>query len=518
MATSSIPQRVARGRLTWPYRQAADIAARWLGLAALPGLVLVGAGIRFWNLGADDFWTDELATVTYASSLSTTYRDTHPPLFYLIMYAWLSFAPVHETLLRIPSAFIGTLNILAVYLFARSMCDRLTGVLAAGLVALATMHIWHSQEARMYSTLAVTSTLSSWAMLRYCRDASGRNAALYTLTASALLYTHLFGLMTFAAQSLIFLYYALFVKRGDGAFAARFIAAQAVAGASVLPWLTYLAMHPGTDRVDWIPPVSVETVVNMFKQFSSGFTTSWVLLTLLGLLGCLSLRYRRDVWRGDRIHEQTERRTSFVNTRRVALADRDTTVFLVCLMLVPMIAAFLLSVFVRPLFVSRYLIATSIPFYVLAARGMSGIPFRSLRLSVIAIVFSFSVLGIQQYVKMPHRPSWQTVVQALGPRVQQTDLLVFDAHRPDVFDYYADRYGLMTGVRRFYLQAEPPTRPADAQTRLVEQLADGKRFWLIQFGADGGDRHLNDFVKRTYSLSDDLSVPAIRVRLFQVRR
>lgn len=518
MASSSIPQRVARGRLAWSYRQTADVAVRWLGLLALPGLVLVGAGIRFWNLGADDFWTDELATVTYASSVSTTYRDTHPPLFYLIMHAWLSFVPVQETLLRIPSALIGTLNVLAVYLFARSLCDRLTGVLAAGLVALATMHIWHSQEARMYSTLALTSTLSSWAILRYCRAASWQNAALYMLTASALLYTHLFGLLTLAAHSLIFIYYALFVRRGDWVFASRFIAAQVVAGASLLPWLVYLAMHPGTDRVDWIPPVSVEAVVNMFKQFSSGFSTSWFLLTLLGLLGCLSLQSGSGVWRSDTLHETAASRTRFPGALRVRMADRDTTVFLVSLMLVPMIAALLVSVFVRPLFVSRYLIATSIPFYVLAARGMSSIPFQSVRLSIIAIVFSFSVLGIQEYVKMPHRPSWQTVVQTLGPRVQPTDLLVFDAHRPDVFDYYAEQHGLMTGARRFYLQADPLVQSSDAQTRLVEQLADGKRFWLIQFGADGGDRHLNDFVKRTYSLSDDLSVPAIRVRLFQVRR
>jgi hypothetical protein len=312
-------------------------------------------------------------------------------------------------------------------------------------------------------------------------------------------------------------YYGVFVRRGEGAFAFRFIVAQAVAGASVLPWLLYLAMHPGTDRVDWIPPVSLEVAVNMFKQFSSGSATSWVLLTLLGLLGCLSQRYGAGFGRTDRAHERADNHTSFVNTLRIRMADRDTTVFLVSLMLVPMIAAFLISMFVRPLFVSRYLIATSTPFYVLAARGMSSIPFQSVRVSSIAIVFSFSVLGIQEYVKMPHRPSWQTVVQTLGPRVQQSDLLVFDAHRPDVFDYYAEQHGLMTGARRVYLQAEPPSRPSDAQTRLVETLADGKRFWLIQFGADGGDRHLNDFVKRTYSLSDDLSVPAIRVRLFQVR-
>jgi len=518
---------------------------RWLRLTAPLAVVLVGGLLRLWHLGADDFWTDEVATLHHASSFATTYRDTHPPLYYLLTYAWLAVAPSSEFWLRLPSALMGTFGILATYLLARSAFDRATGVVAAGFVALSTMHIWHAQDARMYATLALLAAVSSWALLRACRAFTLSNAALYAVAATMLAYTHLFGLLTIAAHN-AFVAYLLFAAGLPRRLVGRWIAVQAVVAASVGPWLAFLALNPGAERVDWIPPTGVRSVVDTFTQFSSDSTPLLAAYALLCLLGGLSYwlpmhwrptpRQRAvdpddgqrsgprphqggveddyagpadSVRRGDGLYHDG---ASLAGERRVGLP------LMLSLLLVPMVLAYLISIVAIPLFVPRFLIAASIPLYVLAARGLVAISPAPARYAAAAIVFALLLLGVREYMAMPHKPPWRNLVLAIAPRVQANDVLVFDGHRPDVFDHYSERHGVLAQVPRVWLQADRRSPAWSAEVVLSDALPDKRRFWLIQFGADGGSRNVNELARRSYVATEDASVPGIRARLFMSRR
>jgi mannosyltransferase len=86
--------------------------------------------------------------------------DFHPPLYYLILHYWTAFFGGSEIALRIPSVIAGILTIYVVYLIGRELSNQKTGLMGALLLATSGLHIYYSQEARMYSLAALFVALS----------------------------------------------------------------------------------------------------------------------------------------------------------------------------------------------------------------------------------------------------------------------------------------------------------------------------------------------------------------------
>ena len=87
--------------------------------------------------------------------------DFHPPLYYLILKIWSYVFGTSEIALRFPSIVFGILTIYLIYKIALLITvhrSQFTAKLAALLLATSGLHIYYSQEARMYSlvTLLVT--------------------------------------------------------------------------------------------------------------------------------------------------------------------------------------------------------------------------------------------------------------------------------------------------------------------------------------------------------------------------
>lgn len=111
------------------------------------------AGLRFFDLGGQSYWTDEAISLETASwSWSTLYHyfqvDPHPPLFYLIVRSFVSFGITGEWSLRLISALAGIGAVwCVVWLLHRHFSD--SAALAGGLLlAINPLHIWVSQELR----------------------------------------------------------------------------------------------------------------------------------------------------------------------------------------------------------------------------------------------------------------------------------------------------------------------------------------------------------------------------------
>ena len=135
------PRGVAAARSVW-----------WV----LASLVVVGALLRLWGLGAHRLGFDEAFTAMAGRlRLGDLFaylrvRDSHPPLDYLIR-APLARAGVDEFLFRLPSA---VCSIGAVALFAWWMRRRgLAGIVATALLAVSAFQLAHGREARMYADM-----------------------------------------------------------------------------------------------------------------------------------------------------------------------------------------------------------------------------------------------------------------------------------------------------------------------------------------------------------------------------
>jgi mannosyltransferase len=175
---------------------------------ALTGILIVGTVLRFALLERNSIWLDEafaalVAQLKWQDILAfLRVFDTHPPLYYLLLKAWVSLAGVGEAALRIPSAFFSLISVVLTYSLMRQLSSERVSLVSALLVATAPFEIWSAQMARMYAlfgalTLGATLTL----VLSVERRQWGLWAG-YAALASAMAYTHDLAFFVLAAHGL----------------------------------------------------------------------------------------------------------------------------------------------------------------------------------------------------------------------------------------------------------------------------------------------------------------------------
>lgn len=168
-------------------------------------ICLFGLGLRLIQIGAG-FWHDEAASLLIATGspfevLSHVKGDFHPPLFYWILNYWRSFSGNSELFIRIPFVFLSSLAIPLTYVFTLQITSsKSTALLATLLMATNPLHIYYSNELRMYG-LATTLCITSWILLY--RKETHFNNIFYSLITILGLFTF-YGLwFSFAAQIIV---------------------------------------------------------------------------------------------------------------------------------------------------------------------------------------------------------------------------------------------------------------------------------------------------------------------------
>ncbi len=165
---------------------AADLSSpsRYLDLGLLCALLCCAALLRFGGLNHLSLWLDEGATIHFAAlpwrevlGLHGQY-DFHPPLYYLLVKL---ITPITSPLIagRLISAVAGTLTIGVVYLLGAVLLNRRVGVAAGLLVAVSPLHIWYSQEGRMYALAIFFVALAALALVGFERSGARAPASRY---------------------------------------------------------------------------------------------------------------------------------------------------------------------------------------------------------------------------------------------------------------------------------------------------------------------------------------------------
>ena len=164
-------------------------------------VVALGGALRCTRLGAKSLTLDEATTLHVVERpvgevLVTPRRwDPHPPLYYAALRLWLRRAEGVASA-RAFSAAAGLATLVALYALARLVVPRWAALLAAALLAVSSLHVCVSQQARLYALAAFLVT-ASWYFLAelvagrrlerwpmWCGLALTNTAALYTCSHS----------------------------------------------------------------------------------------------------------------------------------------------------------------------------------------------------------------------------------------------------------------------------------------------------------------------------------------------
>jgi 4-amino-4-deoxy-L-arabinose transferase-like glycosyltransferase len=185
----------------------------WLLLAAI---VLLGAGLRLWDIGTPQLWEDDylnlsraalpagqlIAVQQYLGPADTTY-DLQPPLVFLLQKAALALC---DSVLaaRAVSLAAGVASILGMGLLGAACAGRRAGLCAAALCAGALFHLDISRSIKLYGPFSCFLVFSLL-LLHTALSRPGRALAAlggYAAVTAAMLWTGHQGVPVLAAQGL----------------------------------------------------------------------------------------------------------------------------------------------------------------------------------------------------------------------------------------------------------------------------------------------------------------------------
>ena len=467
---------------------------RWLPLALGVAVLLLAAGLRFHELGAQSLWNDEGNSVVQAGrSLSAiaehAARDIHPPGYYWLLAGWKGLTGDSEFALRSLSALASVLSVAFALALGRRLYGDWAGLAAALLVALNTFSIYYAQEARMYALLALLGAAGMWALAGLVLKRNGRWAIALGLINAAGLYTQYAYPLLMAAQGLLVLV-ALVQRRRERPVALRLLGLYA--GSLALSGLLFLPLAPTAwaQVTSW--PSTGEPVA--FAEALRAISV-WLAYGPTALGAALAIPFVVLVF-------------GLLDADRRA-DGRWRTLVPVLWVIVPVVV-FLAAGLYRPQNL-KFLIASQIGLALWLARGLwvlwnlrpvrggGGSPVLLRRVSRAAAVGAFAWMVGVMALNLPalysdpalQRADYRAIAASIEARLRPGDAVILDApNQNEVFTYY------YTGAAPIYL-LPPGLGGDDAETRAaVEAILDSHaRAWTVFWGE--AERDPNRVVEST---------------------
>ncbi len=389
-----------------------------LGLILLTALIL-----RVIRLGERSLWYDEAFAVLFSekgwdamidgtlTQVDGVAADMHPPVYYETLHFWMNLFGESPAAVRLYSVLLGVLTVGVVFGLAREWFGARTGLAAALTTAVAPFHVQYSQETRMYALLALVLVLDTWVLWRAVQHGKSWYWVAFGVLSGAAMYVQQLAAMYLLALGMLPLLTrkpAVIVRTG---------LASLLAGLIYLPWMLHL---PGQmDRLHqyWVSKPNVLHLWLALRSFTSinlDFSPGWWLPTfLVAALLTVMLLYRGRI--------MLRAKSRYPKPRRLALQ------WVLWLVFVPMIAMWLASYLVQPVFLPRALIPSAVMLYV--ALGWlfteAGMPRPIVGLLVVlwSFVIGFGLFMLYTWDTFPNPPFDQATAFLKG-EVQPGDSIV----------------------------------------------------------------------------------------------
>src|SRR5271167_2213820 len=190
----------------------------WVTVAGLCLLVLLGGFLRLHNLGEKSVTHVEMYVpgirlphgisfpeerLTMVKVLTGTLNsDTHPPAYYMLMWAWTRCFGTSAWSIRLPSALLGTACIPLVFWLGMLTRQQAAGWIAAAFVALNGHLVFWSQIARMFTLACCLGLLATIVLLQIAKRTQASRSLHFLYVALMLLglCTHIFFWLILAAH------------------------------------------------------------------------------------------------------------------------------------------------------------------------------------------------------------------------------------------------------------------------------------------------------------------------------
>lgn len=448
------------------------VSRRRARVSAVVGLVLAGAGLRLQGLGRQSLWVDEgytaylvrLTPVEYVDDVRQTVRNILPPLYFTLLHYWTALVGSSEVTLRLPSVVAGVLAIPLLYSLVTRLFDAVAGLLAAAVLTVSLFQLRYSQEARMYALLTLLSIGSLYLLVRLLEERRGWQVGAVAVVDALLVHAHHYGALLLIAEAGFVVTLAL--ARGlRPAALRRWLLSRALFGVLVLPGaLIFVDQVHKVGAYPWLAPAGPHKVYDVMVTYAGSV---WALLILTALVG-LGLMVRREL-------------PGKLLARRELTRQDGGYLLLWWAFLGPIALSIGYSVLVSPVFGGKYLIASSVAFWVLAVVGARALPGRVLPVLVLVVAVAVSAPQYRHFLCDVTKEQWRETAAYVEENAAAGDLVLFNAGYGlrNGYDFYARRTDLV--ALPFPLGSEEfATLPTREQLAGLAGLVAGRAHaWIV---------------------------------------
>ncbi len=463
-----------------------------MAIALFGAVFLVGFVARIYGIGNMPFWLDEVTTVQRSSlpfwvMVNNSLSAHHLPSYFVITSA-LGHYSMSESVLRLPSALFGAGSCAVLFLIGRSLGGWRAGLVAGLLLALSPLQVQYGQEARSYTFVILMMAIGFFGLVEIARDPRGASLpwgtpgarltpwVLYTagtLGALNVLSTAFFWLISANIAAIAILTDRSIDRKR---FLIRWLVAQAIVLLLTLPWfyaMDIVTKGEMTNATNWVPQITtnsffstlqslylmrVSRLIN-FHLFPAAIPGFGALLLVLGIMGLA------------RVRAPNKGPTAGVRSHTLLLVLGIAAV-------VPPITILLISI-VKPLWMPRYLIWSSVPFFVFVGLGINFLPNRRWQNGAVVALILLATLNLAPYYGSETKPRWDLAAAELQQVMQPGDMIIV----PD---------GLPIMMMNFFLsrqnQAIADTRWTMDVFKAAEHLQNGGRVWAVYGKVGQADR------------------------------
>jgi mannosyltransferase len=407
----------------------------------LIAILLLAAGLRFYQLGESSLWADELATwrtVSYDTlpQVMQAVPGPWPPGQYIFIHYVMHFIGDSEFALRFPPAVSGILSVAVLFVIGRRLFSVREGMIAAVLLAVMWFGIYYSQEARAYSGLLFFILLATyfWIVIHdQLKQGGGLKAYMvagYVIPAALAMYWHYFGMVIIGLHGLVLM---IIFARDWEAFK-RVLVIGLFLFLVYSPWLPNLMqdlLRP--DHWVWVTPLR-DPLTEGYGFLLAVFHRSRPLMALaLVLIGWYAVK--RYLLRTDDIP-----------------AKAGTDILLLLWFLLPITMMYVKSVLLTPTFVYRYVIVSIPAAYLLLSRAITSVWQRPrYQMAFTGVLVSLMVVDLFFFMQYYDRPKeeFREIVKYIAEQDEyHEDTIVVGLvytiapESADYIDYYLERYNL----------------------------------------------------------------------------
>lgn len=403
--------------------------------------LLIALMIRLISLN-QSLWLDEAINVLASREHSflaiiTQFApgDFHPPLYYLFLKAWISLFGASEISVRIPSVLFGVATIYLTYLIGKKLFSKKTAIIASILMATAPLHIYYSQEARMYSMAAFLTSLSVYFFIKLIKE--NKNRFWFIALSILMLYTDYLPWLMF----LVFNCYVIWKRKQlSKKWKKSWSFSQLIIFAFLLPWLLIFVKQLSTgisviqNMPLWADVLGRATIKNLALtavKFTIGrisidnnLVYALVLFPIFILLLIL-----------------------FIKSFRTIKKEQSIIWFW---LFIPIITSFIISFFI-PVYSYFRLLFVLPAFYLIITKGAMSFDSKKTKCFLVITILLINLISSAIYLTNPkfQREDWKVAVNFIEKTADNSSIVIFESS--GIFDpwkYYHDEISGVSACRK----------------------------------------------------------------------